>query len=76
MRDAAVRPLDALVALSVGGLCLLVVAVGALGLLAEFVGTWRSLFLFEQTLTTVAPATVAAVVGVLVVGAVVVATAE
>jgi len=76
MRDISVRPLDALVALSVGGLCLLLTVVGGLGLAAEHVGTWRSLFLFERALATAAPATLAVAAVLLVVGAVVVATAD
>ena len=76
MRDVSVRPLDALVAVSVGGLCLLVAGVGAIALWAEFQQTWRSFFLFERTLEAAAPVTAAAAVLLVVAGGAVVARAD
>ncbi|MFB6117731.1 hypothetical protein [Halosegnis sp.] len=72
MRDVSVQPVEALVAISVGGLCLLVAAVGGLALWAEYVDTWRSFFVLEQTLAMAAPATTVVAALVVVVGAVVV----
>ena len=49
-------------------LLLLVAGVGAVGLWARYVNTWRSLFLMERVTAAVAPVTVALLVALVVTG--------
>lgn len=51
-------------------LALLVAGVGAVGLWARYVNTWRSLFLMERVTAAVAPVTLALLAALVVSGAV------
>lgn len=56
MREwARANPFGLVAVASLSLLCLVVAGAGAVAIYAETVGTWRSLFLMEQTLTLLVP---------------------
>lgn len=76
MRDLAIRPMGALAVSAFGLLSLLVMAVGAVAIAAEFTRTWSMYFVLEQTVATVTPVSLVLLGTAVVVGVVVAATAS